>query len=293
MQTEQLIFMHIPKAAGQTMRSIIARQYPDHELFHVEGGVHRTRLRSLDHAARARIFIGHVPYGFHRHLGGTSAYVTVLREPVSRVLSLYRYIVTTPKHTLHDQVLDRGLVEFVSGQVDAEEIENGQTRQIAGIAGGPVDASSLARAEQNLAEDFAAIGLAERFDESVMLFKKRLGWKVPFYVRKNVTQGVRVEVTTEAREIIRDRNALDLELYQFARQVFQENIRREGSLFHMEVSAFQALNAAAGVYRDVRELARYVGSRSDGTRSSARLRSGRAGSNQTSGDAQQRDHLRG
>lgn len=256
MQTEQVIFMHIPKAAGQTMRSIIARQYPHHQLYAVEGPVHQTRLRSPDQAALTRVLMGHVPYGFHQHLEGPSSYITVLREPVSRVLSLYRYIVTTPKHPLHDQVLDRSLIEFVSGQVDVEEIENGQTRQIAGVSEGRPDASSLARAKQNLA-DFAAIGLVERFDESVMLFKKRLGWKMPFYVPKNVTRGVHADLTMEAREIIRDRNSLDLELYQFARQIFQEHVSREGSLFQMEVSVFQALNAAAGVYRDARELARY------------------------------------
>ena len=263
MQTEQLIFMHIPKAAGQTMRSIIARQYPSHEVFTVEHPISQTRLRSSDHTTQTRIFVGHVQFGFHEYLGSASAYVTVLREPMSRVLSLYRYIVTTPQHFLHEQVADMGLVDFVSGQVDAEEIEDGQTRQIAGVTEGPVDRSSLARAKRNLAEDFAAIGLVERFDESLMLFKKRLGWKMPFYVRKNVTQRLPVDETTEAFEIIRHRNALDLELYQFARQFFQEDIRREGPLFDVEVSAFQALNIAAGIYRDAREFAHHVENRAE------------------------------
>jgi hypothetical protein len=262
MDTEQVIFIHVPKAAGQTMRAILARQYPRQEVLAIEGRLGLARLRSLEETKQTRIFIGHIHYGFHRQLQGTSTYVTILREPVSRVLSLYRYIATSPRHHLHEQVANMGLIDFVSSQVDAEEVENGQTRQIAGVTDGNPDASSLARAKQNLAEAFGAVGLVERFDESLVLFKRRLGWKMPFYVPKNVTQRPPAEeATDEAREIIGGRNILDAELYEFGYELFQEHIRREGPLFGVEVSVFQTLNAGARVYRDVKEWGRHLGNK--------------------------------
>jgi hypothetical protein len=257
MHTEQVIFIHIPKAAGRTMHSIVARQYRRHEILAINQWHAQTRSLSLEDAERAKIIIGLLHYGLHQELRGASTYVTLLREPVGRVLSLYRYIVTNRRHYLHEQVASMPLIDFVTGQADVEEIENGQTRQIAGVTEGSPDASSLVRAKQNLAREFAVVGLVERFDESIVLMKRRLGWKMPFYVRKNVTQTPLAEdPTEEALEVIRGRNALDIELYRFGSDLFEEQIGREGPLFDVEVSLFQTLNAAARAYQGGREWAR-------------------------------------
>ena len=258
MYTEQVIFIHIPKAAGQTMRSVLARQYPRHGVVATNGGIIPTG--NLERADSPRIWMGHLHYGFHEHLRGASVYVTMLREPVSRVLSLYRYIATNARHPLHHHVAQNGLIDFVSSQVDAEEVQDGQTRQIAGVTDGTPGPSSLVRREANLADTFAAVGLVERFDESLVLFKRRLGSRMPFYVRKNVTPRLPVEEdTNEALEIIRGRNALDTELYEYGSELFGKLVSDEGPLFSVEVSAFQKLNAAAGVYRGIREWGHGLG----------------------------------
>jgi Sulfotransferase family len=257
MAFEKVIFIHIPKAAGRTLHSIIARQYKPEEILSIEGRLGQTEAPSQRQAEKTKAAIGLVYFGFHQHLQGASTYVTMLRDPVSRVLSLYRYIATNPNHFLYERVRTMTLTEFVSGDADAEEVENGQTRQIAGITEGSPDGSSLDRAKYNLETAFAAVGLVDRFDESVMLFRKRLSWTLPFYVRKNVTKSDPVhEVTNEEIDIIKSRNRLDDDLYEFARRLFHEQVRREGRLFHLEVSVFQGLNAAAGVYWTGRELGR-------------------------------------
>jgi hypothetical protein len=258
MQTEQVIFIHIPKAAGRTMHSIVAKQYPREAILAIEGRLGEAHLSSpLRDTRRVRMVIGLVHYGFHQHLPKTSTYVTLLREPVSRVLSLYRYIASNRNHHLHEQVVSKGLIEFVSGD-DVDELENGQTRQIAGITEGSVDTSSLVRAKHNL-ESFAAVGLVERFDESIILLKRRLGWKLPFYARKNVTQTSTTRRASDAAiDIIRARNALDIELYEFGRHIFEREVRREGPLFHAEVSIFRTLNAAAQLGWSIKTWTRRV-----------------------------------
>jgi Galactose-3-O-sulfotransferase len=257
MPTDRVIFIHIPKAAGQTMNSIVARQYPRCKILQVEGGVGRARIPAFDGRCEAKLVIGHVHFGLHRNLPGSSSYMTMLREPVSRVLSLYRYIVSTPQHSFHSRLADVSLLDFAMGSAAAEEIENGQTRQIAGVTDGSPDSRSLAAAKQNLLESFVAVGIMERFDESVILFKRRLRWKMPYYVIKNVTERVMTEEShPEAIRVIRSRNTLDAELYQFASNLFSEHVRQEGPFFGGEVSAFRLLNAAAHVYRTSRERAR-------------------------------------
>jgi galactose-3-O-sulfotransferase len=263
---EHVIFIHIPKAAGRTMHSIVARQYDPGEVLSIEGRLGQAEASSLRRAEEVKAVIGLVYYGFHQYLQGASTYVTMLREPVSRVLSLHRYIATNPNHHLYEHVRHMSLTDFVSGHIDVEEVENGQTRQIAGVKKGSPDTSSLERAKHNLETAFAAVGLVDRFDESVVLFKRRLGWKLPLYVPKNVTKVEGVgEASTQALDIIRSRNRLDTELYEFGRGLFGELVRREGRLFHVEVSVFQALNALAGTYWSTREFWRRLKRPADST----------------------------
>jgi hypothetical protein len=256
-RADHVIFIHIPKAAGRTMISIAARQYSRHELLQIKGGIGKTRRPSAERATQAKLVMGHVHYGFHRFLPGTSSYMTMLRNPVDRVLSLYRYIISTPQHSLHNRLANVGLLDFASGSADAEEIENGQTRQIAGVTRGDPTSESLAVAKRNLAERFVAVGIVERFDESVILFKRRLRWKMPYYVPKNVTERVLVEEPSgEAIEVIESRNTLDAELYQHACDLFEEQVRGEGTLFNAELSGFRLLNSAARTYRGWNEWPR-------------------------------------
>jgi hypothetical protein len=257
MRTDRVIFIHIPKAAGQTINSIVVRQYPRCKILHVEGGVGRARIPPFDGRCEAKLVIGHVHFGLHGDLPGSSSYMTMLREPVSRVLSLYHYIVSTPQHILHSRLADISLLDFAMGSAAAEEIENGQTRQIAGVTDGSPDSRSLAAAKQNLLESFVAVGIMERFDESLILFKRRLRWRMPYYVIKNASERVMAEeFHPDAIRVIRSRNHLDTELYQFASNLFEEQVRQEGPFFSGEVSAFRMLNAAAHVYRTFRVGAR-------------------------------------
>jgi hypothetical protein len=240
-----LIFIHIRKSGGRTMHSIVARQYRPDTIVSVEG---RTRgepqVPPIDD--RTKLVIGLVDYGIHERVGADCAYVTMFREPVTRVVSLYRYVRATPQHFLYEQAQEMSVTDFVMSENDVA-VANDQTRQIAGVAGSPTVAD-LERAKANLA-DFAAVGLMERFDESVLLFKRRFGWTIPWYVRKNVTPGDSIHVDTQTREVICAKNSLDIALYDFARRLFDEQVRREGALFPAKVALFRAANSAAGWYR--------------------------------------------
>jgi Sulfotransferase family len=253
MTSDHIVFMHIPKAAGQTLHAILAREYGPAEILRIEGGIGETHPLDPERARRARLIVGHVDYGFHKQLDGTTAYITMLRDPVARVLSLCRYVASNPHHRLHNEVTRQTLGEFVSGQAGIDEIENGQIRQIAGLTGGTPDQSTLEQAKSNLSNAFAAVGIVERFDESVILFRRRFGWRPPFYVARNITRETsRESLTPEVVNIVRARNALDEELYRFASQLFQEDIRSGGMSFALEVATFRMLNVVARVYRSHR-----------------------------------------
>src|SRR5437667_105406 len=67
--------------------------------------------------------------------------------------------------------------------------DNDQTRQLAGKCGIPKARTSaeemLRIAKRNLTEHFTVVGVTEKFDRSLLLMKRCLGWGRPFYVSDN------------------------------------------------------------------------------------------------------------
>src|SRR5262249_37739517 len=105
-------------------------------------------------------------------------------------------------------------------------------------------------------------GLVEYFDESLLMLREQFGWGGVFYVRRNVTAGrIRSEALTgydlAAVETI---NALDLELYDYARLLFREQAAAFPDLA-AEAARFRALNGVVQAGYQVRGLYRPVAER--------------------------------
>src|SRR5205823_1324565 len=80
-------------------------------------------------------------------------------------------------------------------------------------------------AKQNLTNSFHVIGLVERFEESLALMMASFGWRISFYENRRVTKN-RSAVEPRAINMIREHNKLDIELYDFAKKLFEENLRK-------------------------------------------------------------------
>ena len=252
-----VIYLHVPKAAGQTLNTVIGRQYKREEVYWYTDPIWSFGRIPSDISPSVRVIAGPIPFGVHRDLPRPSTYITMLREPSERVLSLYDYIRENVAHPLHGEVAGLSLEDFVASEVDAYEVQNGQTRQISGARHVP-DRPALELAKNNLREFFSVVGLVESFDESLMMLRKALGWRMPFYVRKNVTsqRTARATVPQRVRKLIADRNALDIELYDFALDLFRGRMVEAGNLFAAEIAMFKLLNKLAQGYRRARQMLR-------------------------------------
>ena len=102
---------------------------------------------------------------------------------------------------------------------------NSQTRAVAGDVDAPFgacDQDMLARARHHIEERFAAVGITERFDDSLLLFASLFGWSRLHYVRAKVSRGpAPPPLSDRERELIEQLNALDLALYRDARERFK------------------------------------------------------------------------
>jgi hypothetical protein len=243
-----VVFLHIPKTAGRTFRSTLALNYPRSQTIHLN-----TLDRQLDdemkkipleNRSNARLLWGHMPYGADGHMPQRCEYVTILREPIQRAISVYKYILRAPSHVLHGPVMEGkiDLEEYVESGMDEGQTENSQTRQLSGRQFGPLSLDALADAQNNL-EGFLVAGLTERFEETFVLLRRALRLRLPLYITRNVSAPL--EVSARAVDLIRARNELDLELYRFAQNLFIRRVATQPSSFGFEASVFRALRPLA------------------------------------------------
>lgn len=253
MEEPVIIFQHIPKTAGTTLRYIIQYQFPPSAICELYGssGPHAQRiakLKNLSESQRKKIKIinTHLGFGLHNFLQQPYTYITFLREPVSRAISMYYYY----QKTKNPRFLNLSLKEFIQTYGG---VQNGMTKNLAGIVLQSqlsnnnksqelcCNRESLEIAQRNIQEHFKFIGISERFDESLLLLRQILGWKIPLFDKSNISKKPQ-NIEQDTLRLIENFNELDLELYEYAKAIFEEIIERQGSSFNQELEEFQQAN---------------------------------------------------
>lgn len=248
-----VIFLHIGKTAGTTLRRVLRRNFSSSDVMVVRArGRSRTetlpefaKLPEADRA-RPRLIMGHTVFGLHELVPRPSTYVSMVRKPKSLVLSQYTFVQRTEGHRHHEEVVRRGMsLEDYIGSGLSLEMDNSQTRAIAGDLDTPFGACTdemLERAKRNIEHHFAVVGITERFDESLVLMQHAFGWRRINYVRANVAPGKRPEPSEEALRLIEEHNRLDIELYRWVGERFDAAIAADSG-FAASYARFERSNS--------------------------------------------------
>ncbi len=259
---KSLLFLHIPKTAGTTLKGIISRQYPSERMViigeDVIGSIVSFRERPTSEWETKNIIQGHMSFGLHRFMQPPFGYVTMLRKPLPRAVSDYAFVTSTPQHPIYQHVKDLSFAEYMTSNITGQ-LSNGQTRLLCGDCedenfGVPtlrkLEQTDLECAKNHIDDHVIVIGLQEHFDESLVLFKHRLGWKLPFYISENITRRpfTVASLTPKDQELVDTQNNLDLELYNYALKLFESEINALGAKFKVDLAAFRILNRAFQTY---------------------------------------------
>ncbi len=249
-----LIFVHLPKCGGTTLNRLIEWEYPPTRIFSVDPSFFRWSYRRLlkwppHRLARMMVFQGHMPFGLHTRLPQPATYITVLRDPIDRGISEYYYALSRVVHPEHRKMKQLSLEEYIQ----ATPYANVQTKLLAGqdpgydFLSGECSDEVLARAKANLSQHFSLVGLTERFEETLALAKVIFGWRVQNYASFNVTKGRprKDDVPGEMRDAIAERYQYDVQLYDFARQLFEQNLAAHAEAVGKELTKIEQARGAA------------------------------------------------
>lgn len=223
-----VVFVHIPKTGGTSLREVLLRQYPARRAFWIVDPVKDSAwLASLPEEDRARLRLveGHMYYGVHELLPRPCVYMTMLREPVERVLSYYSHIRSREDHFLHETARDLSLGACIERGLTVE-LDNFMVRALSSLGHvnvpvGGVTRGMLEEAKAHL--EGMVVGLTERFEESLAMFAARLGWRRAAAGRANVSASRvrREQLARSELEAVEACNALDAELYAYGRELFE------------------------------------------------------------------------
>lgn len=270
------LFLHIPKSGGTTLSDWIFEQvktigtskeegrwFKSGVFFYPSGFVRGPYPRDLPVIQRTlrspelRAVVGHFYFGLHEQLKMPSRYVTLLREPIDRLISLYHFqkLVQSKQGTHQGVEIPEYMTlrEFVES-VPYSEIDNGQTRRIAGV--GPTykrcPAAALDTAKENIDSSFDVAGVLEKFDEALVLMCQEFGWnRASLCFRKNINphRNSSSSIPDDTRDFIITRNELDVSLYEYVRKKFQATIIQKGDRFKDAVCQFK--NEQKLIYQNI------------------------------------------
>lgn len=236
-----LLFAHIPKTAGTAARALFEHRFDSEQLallYDRPPGTPLAHFLEVPQIARDRYeaVVGHFAFGLHHFITRPVRYITFLRDPVERVVSLYYHNVhRASRHydQIHAQGIDLG--RFVRDRI-SYQVENSMTQFLAGIehvAGGDrrvfrngCPDRMLDLAQRNLVDWFDLVAITERSLESFALLTRYLGLPDLPAPRQNENRE-RPAVETMDEKIldeIRRINELDVELYRFARELFERQL---------------------------------------------------------------------
>ena len=194
----------------------------------------------------------HVVYNktsFRKYMPADSVYIGLIRDPVARLESSFRYFNMFPGVELsdfaanplkydtrdHSMANNRMALEF---GFPSELFPNSKiyvpnrNEKIQGYLG-------------EIMKDFDLIMLTERMDESVILLKRLLGWQIKDVLYQKLLVARKETRRFNEEDIIHLKNSyldLDFALYKRASQEFDEKVEKAGRDFLKEVQFFKGVN---------------------------------------------------
>ncbi len=269
-----LIFQHVPKTGGISLAEFLKSKYERENYYEIDRdptlapGISLNQFIALPRAKRDRfdLILGHFPYGLHKFLSRPCVYVTLLRNPLERLLSTYYQLLRD--HTRSHEFIARNYAveeylqdlntmrsDFLLAEVLFSDMvlggllgRQGRKRKVKwAYASRPQDMQVVKR---RLSDEFMLVGLTERLDDFLFLLCRRMGWRPSVLGHENKTLGrppAEQELSPEQLGRANEKLSAEWELYSHAEKLFQEQWKGLGIKGRIHASCRRYANKNASL----------------------------------------------
>jgi hypothetical protein len=201
----------------------------------------------------------------HGLFGSDVKYVTVIRDPVERVISLFFFRAQGQEQSkigapFRENGRPISFADYIEGRRDVR-LNNFQVRVLSGlqeldapahvtpgalISAAPVERRHLEQAKRNIDEHFLLAAPLERIVECALMLRRLYGWPLHRlhneYKNKTKDRPRLIDIPPRLIEIIRECNAYDLELHEWIKGRFDEQRKAFEPELSRQLARYQTRN---------------------------------------------------
>lgn len=212
----KIVFFHAQRTAGSFLKSLFIEEYGKEKcLFHQTSKRYR-KWGDVDSNLLSgfRVYAGHENYSENPLIDPDELlYMSVIRHPVERAISLYYYLKKRPEHKLHELSISEDIESFYrkAYEIAPDYVSDTQTLRVSGGKG-------FADAKKVLDDKFYLVAPFQRLPEIVDYLSQDLGWKTV----KHANQSPKVLHGEHYMDIgflnlIKEINPNDFKLYEYSK----------------------------------------------------------------------------
>jgi len=235
---ETFIFWHIPKSGGSTVKTIYRCLGKSIDIVSQPGQIMQAKELGLVASGQVDIIFSSYPAAAVHHLFDTDhkgRMLAMFRDPVDRLISKFFYLqIATWENTYRPEWKDMEILEWIQGvNIDNDHM----VKKLAGkIQRDKATREDLELAKRTVRNRFI-VGLMTEMEESVHRYNAVMGIDeeednngrkcMQSYfgkgVRKqNSNSHAKVEKDSPAYQLLVEKNQLDIELYEYVLQIFDQ-----------------------------------------------------------------------
>ena len=222
------VFSHVPKTAGTALERYLIQAFALKDILNINAD----ELNNIPACIYMKNQYPKFISGYHPIQGllyqlledEKIVHLSMMRDPIERVVSFYNHLITNDYHLNSSPMKVLGFDEFIH-QSELAEVHNGQAKRFAGILDTNVklsDKEIYFKAKYSIDNCFSMVGVTEFFAQFHKLIAKKCG--VIFHdlapITRLKTKVQLAHLKPEQIKVIKNKNKIDIQLYQYVRSKF-------------------------------------------------------------------------
>jgi hypothetical protein len=221
---KRLLFDHLPKCGGMTVDKNLIEAYPSELVFTTSGSDPLSTVEGFNSLPQAvrwnfELISGHLTNELIDYVHPDTRNITMFREPIERLVSLFKHAIRHTPHYLHDFIKDNKLTISDFETFPTIEFKNWYVFHFSGWTTAEIEASpkeSLEVAYENILTRYKVIGFQDNMDLFLNFIENEFELELTskdLFVNQSPKSESLLDLDEECKSRIVKANDLDVELF--------------------------------------------------------------------------------